>query len=42
MEQSLLWALNSLIESGKGEVEYYLFDINEQLIVRQMTPTMML
>ena len=23
MEQSLLWALNSLIESGKGEVEYY-------------------
>lgn len=42
MEQSLLCALNSLIESGKGEVEYYLFDINDQLIVRQMTPTMML
>lgn len=42
MEQSLLCALNLLIESGKGEVEYYLFDINDQLIVRQMTPTMML
>lgn len=42
MEQSLLCALNSLIEKGKGEDEYYLFDINDQLIVRQMTPTMML
>lgn len=29
MEQTLLCALNSLIESGKGEVEYYLFDIND-------------
>lgn len=40
--KSLIYVLNSLIENGKGDESYYLFDINDTLIVRKMSVEMML
>lgn len=43
MEQkSLIYVLQSLIENGKGDESYYLFDSNDSLIVRNMSAKMML
>lgn len=43
MEQkSLIYVLTSLIENGKGDERYYLFDSNDTLIVRNMSAKMML
>lgn len=40
--KSLIYVLNSLIENGKGDESYYLFDINDTLIVRKMSSEMIL
>lgn len=34
-QKSLIYVLNSLIENGKGDESYYLFDSNDTLIVRK-------
>lgn len=40
--KSLICVLNSLIKKGKGDESYFLFDINDTLIVRNMSAKMML
>lgn len=40
--KSLIWVLNSLIENGKGDETYYLFDSNDNLIVKKMSVKTML
>ena len=39
---SLTCVLNSLIENGKGDETYYLFDSNDNLIVKKMSVKTML
>lgn len=40
--KSLTCVLNSLIENGKGDDTYYLFDSNDNLIVKKMSVKTML
>lgn len=40
--KSLICVLNSLIENGKGDETYYLFDSNDNLIVKKMSVKTML
>lgn len=40
--KSLICVLNSLIENGKGDETYYLFDRNDNLIVKKMSVKTML
>lgn len=40
--KSLIYVLNSLIENGKGDETYYLFDSNDNLIVKKMSVKTML
>lgn len=40
--KSLCLFLNLLIEYGKGEENYYLFDITSRLLVKKMSAKMML
>lgn len=40
--KSLTCVLNSLIENGKGDETYYLFDSNDNLIVKKMSVKTML
>lgn len=40
--KSLICVLNSLIENGKGNETYYLFDSNDNLIVKKMSVKTML
>lgn len=40
--KSLVCVLNSLIENGKGDETYYLFDSNDNLIVKKMSVKTML
>lgn len=40
--KSLACVLNLLIENGKGDETYYLFDINDNLIVKKMSVKTML
>ena len=42
LRKSLACVLNLLIESGKGDETYYLFDINDNLIVKKMSVKTML
>ena len=40
--KSLICVLTSLIENGKGDETYYLFDSNDNLIVKKMSVKTML
>lgn len=40
--KSLSEVLSSLIENGKGDESYYLFDITDNLILKKMSVKMML
>lgn len=40
--KSLTCVLKSLIENGKGDETYYLFDSNDNLILKKMSAKMML
>ena len=40
--KSLTCVLNSLIENGKGDETYYLFDSNDNLILKKMSVKTML
>lgn len=42
VRKSLICVLNSLIENGKGDETYYLFDSNDNLIVKKMNVKTML